>query len=238
MISQRIMFRSYLLHRKPYSNSSLLVECFTSEHGHFPAIAKGVKTNKKYGPALLQPFNSLLINFSGKGEVKTLSGYEQDAEAKILKGTNLYCGFYLNEVLMRILARNDPHPGLFHHYENTLNKLSLTTDVEPVLRAFEVVLLNELGYGLLLDQEAETGKQINHDSFYAFEIEYGPREISRPDRHAVNGSTLHALAGNIPYHDREKSQARILMRRVLAHYLGDRPLKSRELFKSFSGSKQ
>jgi len=231
------MFRSYLLHRTPYSNSSLLLECFTREHGRFPAIAKGVKSNKKSGPALLQPFNSLLINFSGKGEVKTLTGYEQDAEAIILKGTTLYCGFYLNEVLMRILARDDPHAELFHHYENTLNELTSATDVEPILRSFEVVLLNELGYGLLLDQEAETGKEIKHDSFYAFEIEHGPREINRPDTNAVNGSTLHALAGNIPYHDREKSQARMLMRRLLAHYLGDRPLKSRELFKSFSGSK-
>ncbi len=230
------MFRSYLLHCKPYSNSSLLVECFTSEHGRFPAIAKGVKRSKKAGHALLQPFNSLLINFSGRGEVKTLSGYEQENESIILKGKNLYCGFYLNEVLMRILARNDPHAELFDHYENTLKELSSTTDVEPVLRSFEVVLLNELGYGLLLDQEAETGKQINHDSFYEFEIEYGPKEINRPYRNAINGSTLHALAGNIPYHDREKSQARMLMRRVLAHYLGDRPLKSRELFKSISGN--
>jgi len=231
------MFRAYLLHRTPYSNSSLLLECFTREHGRFPAIAKGVKSSKKSGPALLQPFNSLLIDFTGKGEVKTISGFEQDAEAIILKGTTLYCGFYLNEVLMRILARNDPHAELFHYYENTLNELSSATDVEPILRSFEVLLLNELGYGLLLDQEAETGKEIKHDSFYAFEIEHGPREITRPDRHAINGSTLHALAGNIPYHDREKSQARMLMRRLLTHYLGDRPLKSRELFKSFSGSK-
>ncbi len=233
-----MMFRAFLLHRSPYSNSSLLVECFTREHGRFPAIAKGAKNNKQSGPGLLQPFNPLIIKFSGKGDVKTLSGYEQDAGAPILKGKNIYCGFYLNEILMRILARNDPHDKLFTHYENTLKELSSSTDVEPALRQFEVELLNELGYGLLLDEEAETGNQIKHDSFYTFELERGPREIDNPDNNSINGSTLHALAGNIPYHEREKSQARKLMRRVLAHYLGDRPLKSRELFKSFSGSKR
>lgn len=237
VINIRTMFNAYLLHRSPYSNSSLLVECFTSEHGRFPAIAKGVKGNKKHGQALLQPFNPILIKFSGKGEVKTLSGYEQDTAAPTLKGKNIYCGFYLNEIMMRVLARNDPHAGLFAYYENTLRELSATTDVEPALRSFEVALLNEMGYGLLLDEDVETGEQIKHDSFYTYELERGPREIDNPDHNSVNGSTLYALAGDFPYHDREKSQARRLMRRVLAQYLGDRPLKSRELFKSFSGNK-
>ncbi len=232
------MFRTYLLHRKPYSNSSLLVECFTREHGRFPAIAKGVRTNRKSWHALLQPFNPLVIKFSGKGEVKTLSGYEQDSGVSTLNGKNMYCGFYLNEILMRILARNDPHPELFCHYEDTLKQLSSSTDVEPTLRRFEVALLNELGYGLLLDAEAETGCQIKPDSFYSFELENGPREIDSPDKNSVNGSTLYALAGNFPYHERERSQSRTLMRRIMAHYLGDRPIKSRELFRSFSDSKQ
>ncbi len=225
-----MMFRAYLLHRTPYSNSSLLLECFTREHGRFPAIAKGARS-KKNGPSLLQPFNPLVINFTGKGEVKTLSLYEQDKGVPALKGKNVYCGFYLNEILMRILARNDPHAELFNHYEMTLGELASTSDIEPPLRSFEVALLNELGYGLLLDADAETGHQIKHDAFYNFELEHGPRETSLPDKNAINGSTLHALAGNFPYHERERSQARILMRRVLAQYLGDRPLKSRELFK-------
>ncbi len=230
------MFRAYLLHRTPYSDTSLLVECFTREHGRFPAIAKGARGGKRAGATLLQPFNPLVIKFAGKGDVKTLASYEQDSRAPTLNGKNMYCGFYLNELLMRILARNDPHDELFSQYENTLRELSSITDVEPTLRTFEVALLNELGYGLLLDTDVETGNQIKHDSFYSFELEHGPREIEHPDNHSINGSTLQALAGNIPYYDREKNQARMLMRRVLAHYLGDRPLKSRELFRSFSGS--
>jgi DNA repair protein RecO (recombination protein O) len=231
------MFNAYILHRTPYSNSSLLLECFTRKHGRFPAIAKGVKGNKKHGQSLLQPFNPIFITFSGKGEVKTLSGFEQGREAPVLKGSNIYCGFYLNEIMMRILARNDPHEELFTHYENTLSGLSLTTDVEPALRSFEVALLNELGYGLLLDEDVETGNKIKHEAYYTYELERGPREIDNPDGNSINGSTLYALAGDIPYKEREKIQARRLMRRVLAQYLGERPLKSRELFKSFSGNK-
>jgi DNA repair protein RecO (recombination protein O) len=227
------MYRAYLLHRTPYSNSSLLVECFTKEHGRFPAIAKGARTGKNSAQAILQSFNPLNIRIVGKGEVKTLAGYEQDNGGLTLKGKGIYCGFYLNEMLVRILARNDPHEELFLHYEDTLRHLSSSDNVEPALRTFEVALLSELGYGLLLDYEADTGNQIECDLFYNYELEHGPREVKQPNKNSVNGSTLHALAGNLPFQETEKNQARLLMRRILTHYLGERPLKSRELFKTF-----
>ena len=231
------MYRAYLLHRTPYSNSSLLVECFTKEHGRFPAIAKGARTGKNSGQATLQPFNPLIIRIVGKGEVKTLAGYEQESGGPTLKGKGIYCGFYLNELLMRILARNDPHERLFAHYEDTLKQLSSSENIEPALRYFEVALLCESGYGLLLDLEADTSNQIEHDLFYNFELEHGPREVKHPDQNSVKGSTLHALAGNSPFHETERNQSRKLMRRILAHYLGDRPIKSRELFTNISGNR-
>ncbi len=224
------MYRAYLLHRTPYSNSSLLLECFTREHGRFPAIAKGARAARKSGQALLQPFTPLVIRITGKGEVKTLAGYEPDGTAPALQGKNMYCGFYLNELLVRILARNDPHEELFHHYEQALHSLSSTDDIEPALRRFEVALLGELGYGLQLDVEVEQGNPIKHDTYYTFELESGPREAGPSDHNTIMGSTLQALAGNRPFCDTERNQARRLMRRILTHYLGDRPLKSRELF--------
>ncbi len=231
------MYRAYLLHRSPYSNSSLLVECFTREHGRFPAIAKGVRSGKNSGQATLQPFNPLSIRISGKGEVKTLVGYERESGGPQLQGKGMYCGFYLNEMLVRILARNDPHAELFIHYEDTLKDLSCSDNIEPVLRHFEVALLNELGYGLLLEHEADSGAHIEHDTFYNYEVEHGPIAVACPTNNSVNGSTLLALAGNIPFQETEISQARRLMRRILMHYLGDRPLKSRELFKNISGNR-
>jgi DNA repair protein RecO (recombination protein O) len=224
------MYRAYLLHRTPYSNSSLLLECFTREHGRFPAIAKGARATRKTGSTILQPFTPLIIRTSGKGEVRTLTGYEQDGAGQALRGRGMYCGFYLNELLVRILARNDPHDGLFGHYEEALQRLASTEDIEPALRRFEVALLNELGYGLQLEAEVEQGNPIKPDTYYTFELENGPRLAHCSDRNAVMGSTLQALAGEIPFRDMERKQARGLMRRILAHYLGDRPLKSRELF--------
>ncbi|MCP4992825.1 MAG: DNA repair protein RecO [Gammaproteobacteria bacterium] len=224
------MYRAYLLHRTPYSNSSLLLECFTREHGRFPAIAKGARSGRKSGQAALQPFNPLIIRTTGKGEVKTLSGYELDGTGPGLHGKGMYCGFYLNELLVRILARNDPHEGLFTHYENALIALSSTDNIEPALRQFEVALLDELGYGLQLEVDVEAGNPIKPDAYYSFELESGARLAQPSDHNSIMGSTLLALAGNRTFEDIEKNQARLLMRRVLAHYLGERPLKSRELF--------
>lgn len=224
------MYRAYLLHRTPYSNSSLLVECFTKEHGRFPAIAKGARTGKNSAQAALQPFNPLTIRITGKGEVKTLAGYERENSGLVLKGKGMYCGFYLNEMLVRILARNDPHEELFQHYEQTLKDLSYSNHIEPALRHFEVSLLNELGYGLLLDHEADTGDEIKCDAFYTYEIEHGPIAVKHSGSNSINGSTLLALSGKLKFNETERMQARMLMRRILAHYLGERPLKSRELF--------
>ncbi len=224
------MYRAYLLHRSPYSNSSLLLECFTKEHGRFPAIAKGARSGRKSGAATLQPFNPLIIRIAGKGEVKTLAGYEQETTGPNLQGKSMYCGFYLNELLVRILARNDPHEDLFAHYESALIALSTSDNIEPALRQFEVALLNELGYGLQLEVEVEAGDPIKPDSYYTFELESGPKQAAPSDHNSIIGSTLQALAGHRPFMETEKNQARRLMRRVLAHYLGDRPLKSRELF--------
>ncbi|MCP3671964.1 MAG: DNA repair protein RecO [Gammaproteobacteria bacterium] len=224
------MYRAYLLHRTPYSNSSLLVECFTKEHGRFPAIAKGARAGRKSGAVTLQPFNPLVIRIAGKGEVKTLTGYELESTAPNLQGRSMYCGFYLNELLVRILARNDPHEELFAHYENALIALSSADEIEPALRQFEVALLNELGYGLQLEVEVEKGNPIKPDTYYTYELESGPKETKLRDRNSIMGSTLQALAGNRPFQETERNQARGLMRRILAYYLGDRPLKSRELF--------
>ena len=215
----------------------MLVECFTREHGRFPAIAKGVRSAKNSAQATLQPFNPLSIRISGRGEVKTLVGYEQEGRGPMLKGKGMYCGFYLNEILIRILARNDPHEGLFQHYEETLNGLSCSDNIELALRRFEVALLHELGYGLQLEHEADSGRQIECDTFYHYELEHGPKEVEQPNSSSVKGSTLLALAGNMPFHETERVQARRLMRVILAHYLGDRPLKSRELFKNTTGNR-
>lgn len=236
-----ILHQAYILHRSPYSNSSLLLECFTAEEGRFPAIAKGVQGGRHGNTAgSLQPFHPLLIQVSGQGEVKTLGRYEPAAPAHELKGSSLYCGFYLNELLVRLLGRADPHPALFGQYHETLQELADSKgEVDRPLRRFEVVLLNELGYGLLLEQEADSGVPVEPEGRYHYEPERGPVPVYG-DQPSISGKTLLTLAGRLQGQqepdDATWKEARGLMRSILARYLGDRPLKSRELFQSVTNN--
>jgi DNA repair protein RecO (recombination protein O) len=221
---------AFILHRRPYSNSSLLLECFTPHQGRFPAIAKGVQSARNTGAAQLQPFQPLLIRFSGRGEVKTLTAFEATVAQSQLEGRALFCGFYLNELLMHLLGRADPHERLFQVYAEALEQLKQGDNPDRVLRCFEIELLNELGYGLLLEQEAETGVPIEPEGRYHYELEKGPLRESG-NAWTVSGRTLLQLAGREQRLDRDGwREARELMRRVIAHHLGGRALKSRELF--------
>ncbi len=221
----------FLLHRKPYSNSSLLLECFSEHHGRFPIIAKGCG-GRSGNAASLQPFVSLLMEWRGRGEVKTLANFDATRTIR-LKGKTLYCGFYLNELLMRLIGRNDPHEELFHRYSETLLGLESQQDPEPTLREFEVNLLNELGYGMIFDQDVENNVQIDPDRYYHYQVERGPVLAKKDGENCVRGSTLLALSGARKLDSVGRREARELIRRVLSHYLGDRPLKSRELFKTY-----
>ncbi len=223
-------YRTFILHRRDYSNSSLLLECFSVEHGRFPAIAKGARSKRDGAAAILQPFQPLLIKFVGRGEVKTITGFEHDGMAIQLKGQQLFCGFYLNELLQYLLGRSDPHQKLFYIYHDTLQHLVNQKPIDMVLRYFEIDLLSELGYGLLLDRDAETGKPIDPAALYSFQLERGPIK-STADSSGIRGKTLLALFNReLQLDDRGRQEAREMMRRILQHYLGGRSLKSRELF--------
>ncbi len=226
---------AFVLHRRAYSNTSLLLECLTAANGRFPVIARGVRARSPGGAGLLQPFVPLLIGWSGRGEVKTLTSFEINGATIDLEGRALYCGFYVNEVLMRLLERHDPHEALFGLYRETLAGLAADNEIERILRRFERLLLTELGYGLLLERDAESGAHIDPDRRYHYELERGPLPVRAASADTVKGSTLLALAQDRRLDGEERKEARRLMRRVLAHYLGDRPLKSRELFGSAYG---
>ncbi|MBA1329859.1 DNA recombination protein RecO [Candidatus Endoriftia persephone str. Guaymas] len=225
----------FILHRREYRNTSLLLELFTPEQGRLPAIARGARSGRSMLGAILQPFRPLLISLKGRGEVKTLSKSEPEGRALLLQGNHLYCGFYLNELLTRLLQREDPHPQLFLHYSNTLAALATAEPMEAVLRHFELELLDELGYGLLLDQEADNGDKIEAERLYEFHIEHGPVVFETGRTRSpmvVHGATMLGMHRRDFSEHRTIQEARGLMRRVLAFYLGNKPLKSRELFRS------
>ena len=218
---------AFVLHRRPYSNTSLLLEVFLLHEGRMPLLAKGATAGRALGASLLQPFLPLLVSRTGRGEVRTLGRFEAAGPPLPLRGPQLYCGFYVNELMVRLVEREAPHRGLFAAYQDTLRRLVEEDDPEPALRRFEVGLLAELGYGLVLEREAETQAALDPAGRYDYIIERGP--VTAPTGE-VGGSTLLKLADGQALAGDERREARRLLRRVLDHYLGGRPLKSRELF--------
>jgi DNA repair protein RecO (recombination protein O) len=232
MVTDTGLSPAFLLHRRAYANTSLLIECFTPSQGRFAAIVNGVKGNKGRGAGLLQPFIPLLIRCSGRGEVKRLNVWEPAGGQEVLEGKALFCGFYLNELLMRLLQRDDPHPQLFSVYAETLTALGSGQPLEPLLRYFEADMLQQLGFGLVLNRDGVNGAPLDPDRRYHYLPESGPIPAGAGAPWITTGATLLALHRRRLLGEQQLREARSLSRYVLRHYLGDRPLKSRELFQS------
>ena len=232
MLHSSISFEpAFVLHRRAFSNNSLIVEFFTLTSGRFALIAKGAAASKKGRSGLLQPFNPLLIRWSGRGQIKTLTQAEANGPGYRLLGDTLYCGFYLNELLMKLVEREDPHQTLYMIYSETLDRLSSKAPVELTLRYFELDLLSELGFGLELETEAETGQPVNAAKVYSYQNETGVVAEAR-EGVKVQGSTLLDLSRRVALDEKALKEAKAITRYVLAYYLEGRPLKSRELFAS------
>jgi DNA repair protein RecO (recombination protein O) len=224
---------AYLLHAYPYRETSLLLECLSRRHGRVPMVAKGAKRPRSQLRGQLLPFQPLLVGWIGKGEVKTLTRAEWERVEAPLAGQALMCGFYLNELLIRLLAREDPHEGLFDHYHQALAQLRARADPAPVLRQFETALLRELGYALILDHDVETGAAIDPDGLYTYAPDRGPlpARAGADGELSVCGRTLLDMAAQRYDAPATLQQSKALMRALITHYLGGQPLHSRQLLK-------
>ena len=214
--------RAWVLHRRPYRNTSLIVDLVTRESGRLAGVARSGQRQP-----LWQSFRPLRISASGRGDLLSLGAVESDGVTVPLQGEALYCGLYLNELLARLMPRHDPHPSLFDGYEAALSLLadaSLPADV--VLRHFEFRLLDELGYGLTLDRD-EHGAALQPGGRYHWLPDRG---LVADDRGPYQADILDDIvAGH--WHDDARRHARDLMREALAPHLGGRPLVSRSLFR-------
>lgn len=164
---------AYVLHTRPYRDTSLLVDFFTPEFGRIGAIARGVRQRKGGKRSLLNPFNRLLISLQGKQSLKLLTGSEMDGPGCFLTGAQLYSGFYLNELLVRLLPEMDAHTQLFFDYHESLQLLQSGAELEPLLRCFELNLLQELGYAINFEVDAYSGETISTDGVYQFDSQTG-----------------------------------------------------------------
>lgn len=224
---------SFVLHHRPYRETSLLVEVLGRETGRLGLIAKGARRPKSDLRGLLQPFRPLLLSWSGRGELGLLTAAEPHGYVRGLGGKALFSGFYMNELLMRLLHRFDPHPELFHHYQEALEALAEGGRSEAVLRVFEKQMLESIGYGLVLDHDIDSGQPIEAGAAYRYERERGPVLISDGSSSGlcVAGETLLALAAEDIAGERTLDEAKRLMRVVLRGYLGEKPLATRSLFR-------
>jgi len=195
-------------------------------------VARGAKRTRSELRSVLQAFQPLTLSWSGTGELKTLIRAEWRGGLPLVGGSALLCGFYLNELLLKLLPREDPHPKLFEQYEAALSRLASGAEQAPALRTFELQLLAELGYALPLTHEVDTGRPVDPEGRYYYAFERGPRTVAaEPGRRypQVRGATLLALA-NADYRTQDSAaEAKRLMREVLDYYLEQRTLMSRRV---------
>jgi len=222
---------AYVLHRRPYRETSLLLEAFTRTHGRVGLVARGVRARRSRFTGLLEPFSPLLLSWAGRGELASLVAAEPGGAGARLGGRVLLNGLYANELLMRLLVRADPHPELFGSYRELLAELATRAGPEAPLRIFEKRLLAAIGYGLVTDREADTGAPIAAGKRYLYVLERGPLPAGVADAGVeIGGETLLALAAEHLSSKSELGEAKRLMRFVLGAYLGPRPLATRALY--------
>ena len=237
--------QAFVLHVRPYRETSAIIELMTLEHGRVSVVARGVRGRKRKGTGTLIPFVRLLVGWSGRGQLRTLTTFES-IEHHWLVGKSLYAGLYLNELMLRLLRSDDAHPELFHGYALTVGALageaSVETPIEaPVeariekqLRRFEKLLLKECGYELVFDRDADTGERLNADARYFLEPDFGFRRVASGNDAIAGfgGAVLLAIAADQFDETEVRRVAKRIMREALTPHLGDRPLQSRALFRT------
>ena len=227
---------AYVLHLHPYSETSLVVDVFTREHGRVPLLARGARRPRSAMRGLLMSFQPLELGWFGGGEVKTLARAEWLGGMPLLGGRCLLLGYYLNELLLKMLPREDAHAALFDAYAAALYALAAGGADAPELRRFEKTLLKELGYGLTLDVDVDSGLPVAPEQEYAFLIERGPvarvgaGDPASGEAPRLRGKTLLDMAADDYADPRTRLESRQLMRTLIAHHLGGKPLQSRRVF--------
>jgi DNA repair protein RecO (recombination protein O) len=222
----------YVLHSYPYKETSLVVEVFTRRHGRLGLLARGARRPRSAIRGMLLAFHPLGLSWSGSGELGTLRSVDWAGTHRAPVGRGLMCGFYLNELLLRLLPRDDPHEQLFDVYAGSLRRLAEASHEEPVLRAFERRLLSELGYAPLLVHDAASGAPIDPERRYVYEPDRGPVAVhGEAGGAALRGQTLLDIANDDYARADTRDEARRLLRELIAQRLGGQTLHTRTVLK-------
>ena len=224
---------SFVLHSYPFRETSLVIEVFSRQYGRVALVARGARRPRSVLRGLLMGFQPLSLSWFGKHELRTLHSAEWQGGQPQLQGTALLCGFYLNELLLNLMARDDPHESLFDYYQQTLQRLAQESDHAFTLRCFEKHMLQELGYALLLETEAGGSRPIVPTRTYRYILERGAviETADATQGMPVTGKTLLDMAAD-DYRDVNSArQSKQLMRMLLDHHLAGKTLHTRELMR-------
>lgn len=227
---------AYILHKRAFRETSQILDVFTREHGRLSLLSRGSRNPRAKTNGVLQAFRPLLLGWQGRGELPVVCSIDTaDIRVPRLAGRSLMSAMYMNELLVYLLHRNDVHEAVFDLYHESLYALQTPSRIEAVLRIFEKNLLLELGFGLNLLNDADSGEPIEEDGFYVFHFEHGP--VACAEQHAsaknpvLSGASLQAYARDQLESSAVRAEIKTLMRYVLQHQLGPKKLKSRELFR-------
>jgi DNA repair protein RecO (recombination protein O) len=231
--SQQDAQPAFILHGSPFRETSLIVEAFTRDHGRVALVARGARRPKSSLRGVLLSFQPLLVSWSGRSELRTLIRAEWRGGYHPLRGQALICGFYVNELLLKLLLRDDPHERLFASYEGTLAALGAGAEQPAVLRQFEMCLLRELGYAVILDRDVERGEPVVRERSYVYVVERGPVPAVGAARNGVelSGQTLIDMQSGEFASVATQQQSKLLMRTLINHHLGNQVLHTRQLLR-------
>jgi len=219
--------RAYVLHAYPYRETSLIVEVLSRHYGRLALVARGARRAQSGLKARLLAFQPLALSWFGKGSMKTLHAVEWLGGSLRLEGHALMCGFYINELLLKLLPVEDPHEALFESYEATLAELSDCGEPQPILRRFELGLLSELGYAQTLTHLTD-GSEVLRQQRYSYDFGQGVVPHAAGEA-GYSGKTLLDMASGSFEDPRTLSESKQLMRVLINHYLADKPLLTRQL---------
>lgn len=225
---------AFVLHRRPYSNTSWIVEFFTEKYGRIAAVARSARGLQSRYRGQLEPFVPMQITWRGRTELKNLANLELTCFSWALSGQALLCAFYVNELILRLLHREDSHPIIFQHYTAVLDELHQVAQYEYLdipLRRFERVLLQELGYGLSLTHESQTKRPVEPEAFYHYLPQEGLVRVPVPlAGQSIRGASLLAFAADNWADPQMRKEIKGLMRAVILAYIPNQRLYSRELW--------
>jgi DNA repair protein RecO (recombination protein O) len=225
----------FVLHTYPYKETSLIVEAFTRRHGRVAVLARGARRPRSAMRGVLLSFQALSLSWSASAELGNLIAAEWSGAIRPLRGRGLMCGFYLNELLLRLLPRDDSHEALFDRYSESLKELSASTNYPPILRGFEKRMLAELGYAPLLERDAAS-RPIDPAARYVYEPERGPMLLknSISNDSSVSGQTLLDVAADDYGRAETRDEARSLMRELITQRLHGQQLHTRAILRDLS----